>query len=223
MPKNVSDYSVESDEDFDVNDRPQSQQYSPVSLTWESSRPSTATRPTDFKFDSDIQIIRFRSDLPMSYSEHWLDGKTSGKKSYNCLNPRKDPSGPSCPLCQMDSEISGQYAKPKWAFTIVNFSVDPFERQLMTGTKRLIDALNAMDTKPNVGPLFGKYWAISKSGERQTLAYHVTPVKERDLKEDWGINPTEAKKFFESVEPFSPSILKFYSVQELQQIADDLS
>ena len=223
VAKNASEYVVE-EEDFDLDARPDTKADSPVVRSWEAESNSAPSYATDFKFTEQTQLVRFvdASLPPYAYKEHWLAGKTSGKRSYTCLNP-KDRADLVCPLCLMDEDIPGQYAKKKWAMTIVNFSADPFQKQLLTGAKRLIDTLHAMDTNKSTGPLAGKYWALSKSGEKQSTVYHVTPVKERDLQEDWGIDPEEAKGFFSSVEAYPPSIIKTYSVAELREIADTLS
>ena len=224
--KNASEYVVE-EEDFDITARPQTDADSPVTRSWESVGNTESENngyATDFKFQTDdIQIVRFVDAFPpISYKEHWLSSKTSGKRSYTCLNPKGRPDV-TCPLCQMDREIPGQFPKAKFALTVVNLSVNPFQRQLMVGGKRLSDGLFALDTNKNIGPLVGKCWAVNKSGEKQNTQYHFTPVKDRDLKEDWNIDPDEAKKFFDSVEAYPDSIIKSYSVAELREIASALS
>lgn len=219
--KNASEYVVD---DFDVNARPQTDADSPVTRSWGiPSDKSDSGFATDFKFTDDAQIIRFHPDSfpPLSYKEHWLASKTSGKRSYTCLNPRRKP-GVSCPLCEMDPNIPGQFAKSKISLTIVNFSSDPFQRQLMTGGARLSEALHTMDSN-KFGPLLGKYWSVSKSGERQNIAYHIAPIKDRDLKEDWGIDLDEANAFFDSTQAYPASVIKSYTHAELLEIISTLS
>jgi len=223
MAKNATEYVVE--EDFDINARPQTDADSPVIKSWGITTEGGAGEKfaVDFKFTEDPQIIRFHADSfpPFSYKEHWLSSKTSGKRSYVCLNPKNKPDL-SCPLCEMDANIPGQTPKVKTSFTVANFSAAPFQRQLMTGSKRLVDALFAMDSKENFGPLEGKYWAVSRSGEKQNIAYHLTPVKERDLLEDWKIDPAKAKEFFDAMTAYEPSIIKSYSQAELLEVAQSL-
>jgi hypothetical protein len=223
MPNNASQYLVE--DDFDINARPNTDADSPVIEGWgiSSANDSKGDFPVDFKFTGKIQVVKFHPDSfpPISYKQHFLSTKSSGKKSYTCLNPKGAPSNP-CPLCQMDSDIAGQRAELKAAFTVVNFSAQPFERQLLTASKRLIDTLHTVDSS-EIGPLEGKYWTINRSGERQTTAYHLNAVKERDLQEDWGIDPKAAKEFFDSIDAWPKTTIKYHTYAELLEIAQSLS
>ena len=221
MPKNATDYVVE--DDFDINARPQTSADSPVNSDWKMSAESAGSGnyPIDFKWNDKTHLVRFVPGPVHSYKEHWLTGKTSGKKGYVCLNPKNKPEL-SCPLCTMADGVDGRIARSKAAFTIANYSVDPFERQLLIAPSGMIKVLGALDDNKVIGPLVGKYWAMSKSGTMASTAYHITPVKERDLEEDWDIDPTAAKTFLESIEPFSDSVVKRNTYAELLEIAQSL-
>jgi len=66
------------------------------------------------------------------------------------------------------------------------------------------------------------YWAISRSGVKQSTVYHVVAIKERDLAEDYGIDPATAANAIASMEPFSYSTIKQTSYTDLLAIAEEL-
>jgi ethanolamine utilization microcompartment shell protein EutS len=72
------------------------------------------------------------------------------------------------------------------------------------------------------GPLNKNYWAISRSGVKQSTVYHVVAIKERDLAEDYGIDPATAANAIASMEPFSYSTIKQTSYTDLLAIAEEL-
>ena len=223
MPINrAADYVVE-EEDFDINARPtQSAQRAGVE-GWGDFKgdKKTGDFPVDFVFPKnspEIQVVKFLdpSGPFYRYKSHFLT-KKDGRKSYVCLSLVGD-----CPLCQLDPTVEGQKPDGKFAFTVANLSVNPFQRQLLTATPRLYGQLTVLDSSPQ-GPLSSKYWALSRTGVRQDTTYHITPIKERDLMEDWGINPTEAEEAIASMERFTPSIIRENSFAELAEIAANLS
>jgi hypothetical protein len=213
-PANASDYVVE--DTFDIDARPGTS-VGAVSSGWgDTAAAPKGDYPIDFKQSEQIQIIKFIDEGGpfASYKMHFLTKKTSGRRSYVCL-------GAKCPLCEMDPTTGGR-PEDKRAFTVVNLSVDPFERQLLVATPKLFRQLHQLDFSQQ-GPLTSKYWGINRTGERQTTNYHLTPIKARDLQEDWGIDGDAAEAFAAQTVAFEASVIRENAYAELVEIANSLS
>lgn len=176
------------------------------------------TRPTqgytkEFKFtEGGFQVVKFLDqDGPFAvYRQHFLNNK-EGQKSYISL-------GPNDPLCVK----LGSKPEEKRAFSIVNLSAEGGpQRQMLIASPRLWKSLHAAHFSPQ-GPLTRNYWALSRTGKQQTTAYHINPVKGRDLMEDWQIDETAAETAVSSATPFTRSDLKMPTWEELEAIADSL-
>lgn len=208
-------------EGFDVNARPAqtTSTSTAVGSGWDAAEKlhtPTGDFPVDFKHSEEIQVIKIiDTNGPFAtYKMHFLSQKV-GKKSYVCLKS----SGNDCPLCT----ILNHKPEDKRAFTIVNLSAEGGpQRQVLTATPRLYKTLHAAHFSPQ-GPLDKNYWALSRSGVKQTTVYHLNAVKARDLDEDWRINQAEAEAFVASVEPYDSSIVRENSYNELLEIAQELA
>jgi hypothetical protein len=211
----AASFDEEEVETIDLDARPSAPTSGAVASGWSSADSFSATNndyPVEFKHSETPQVIKFLdSDGPFAvYRQHFLTGK-EGKKSYICL-------GSNCPLC---TEL-GNRPEDKRAFTIVNLSVEGYQRQLLIATPRLFKALHSIHFTPQ-GPLDKNYWALSRTGTKQTTQYNINPVKGRDLEEDWNINEQEALEFLKTAELYDKSVIKETSFAELLDIAKSLS
>lgn len=179
----------------------------------EKLTPSSTGYTKEFKFtDGGFQVVKFLDqDGPFAvYKQHFLNNK-EGQKSYLSL-------GPNDPLCVK----LGSKPEEKRAFSIVNLSAEGGpQRQMLIASPRLWKALHAAHYSPQ-GPLTRNYWALSRTGKQQTTAYHVNPVKGRDLMEDWQIEEAAAEAAVTSFEPFTRDAIKTPTWEELDAIADSL-
>lgn len=205
-------------DDFDIDARPEQTTSAAVGSGWEAaeklSSASTGDFPVDFKHSESQQVIKFiDADGPFAtYKQHFLTGKV-GKKSYICLGETGN-----CPLCT----VLKNRAEEKRAFTIVNFSAEGGpQRQILTATPRLFKQLHAAHFSPQ-GPLNKNYWAISKSGEKQTTVYHLNAIKARDLSEDWSIDEAKAEATVADTEAYTRSVIRETPYAELLEIANSL-
>lgn len=167
---------------------------------------------TDFRFEEQVQLIKFVSSEPMAFSQHWV--QRNGKRSFVC------PNTPSCPLCR-----AGNNAESKFAFSVVNLSGDESEGlqvQLMTVGIRLFTQLGKLNEDPKTGPLDRMYWAVSKSGQGAKTTYSIMPVKDRDLAEDWEIDPAEVKIALKSLKALTVDALRPSTMEELKEIAREI-
>jgi hypothetical protein len=165
---------------------------------------------TDFRFEEDVQLIKFLSAEPMSFSQHWV--QRQGKKSFICLGDS------SCPLCR-----AGNKPEQKFAFSVVNLSSDDDPTvSMMTVGLRLCGQLEKLDSDPKTGPLDRLYWAVSKSGQGQKTSYSIQAVKDRDLAEDWDLDPQDVVAALKSLKPLGPDAFRMSTVAELSEIAREI-
>lgn len=190
-----------------------------VSSGWGSSPSSSGEGfPEEFKFtDEEYKVIKFidpNNEGPFaSYKVHWLNQITVGKRSF--ISP-----GPNDPLIVRLGSVPTQ----KYAFTVVNLSnPDGFKKQMLVVGIRLFNMLKNANNNEKSGPLTNGYWAISRTGKLTATSYNLRPIKERDLQEDWGIDPAKAAEFCATVQPYDKSAVRIPSMEELERIADNLS
>lgn len=164
---------------------------------------------TDFKFDEDVQLIKFLSPEPMIFSQHWV--QRTGKKSFVCLGTSQ------CPLCR-----AGNKAENKFAFSIVNLMEEEPQVQLMTVGMRLCGQLEKLNSDPKTGPLDRMFWAVSKSGQGTKTSYSIMPVKERDLPDDWDLDATEVVGLISAFKPLGTDALRMSTKSELVDIAREI-
>lgn len=166
----------------------------------------------EFRFDKDPVLVKFLNDAPFAvYKQHWVEGlRSTKKKSFICL-------GKSCPLCAV-----GESAAKKWAFNIAVIGEDDAEVKALIAGSRLFDQI-ADEHEGKNGPIDNGYWALSKSGKKQTTTYKVDFVKERDLEEDWGVTPEDAEASLKGLVPYTAAQFAPPSKSYLQDIADELT
>ncbi len=219
---NVDSYVVETpttealEEIFQAENESEVPERSSVIQTgWAAAKKAVAksnkTFATDFRFDEDVQLIKFIGNEPMSFMQHWVN--RPGKKSFISI-------GEGDPLVAVGSKPD-----QKFAFTVLNLSDEDPQLQLMIVGVRLCGQLEKLDSDKKTGPLNRPdiYWAVSKSGTGTKTSYSVTPVKERDLAEDWGIDPVAAAELIKTMKPLGPDALHTSTKAELAEIAREIA
>ena len=208
-----------ADDDIDARPEQAATGESTVLSGWEAAdslSTSSNAFPTEVRFEDGKHLVfKFLDEKgPFAiYKQHFLTQKTSGKRSYVW-----DGVGPDDPL----AAILGSRPENKRAFSVVNLShPEGMQRQMLITGARLYQALHAAHYSPQ-GPLTKGYWAIVRLGKGPTTVYTVTPIKERDLEEDWSINLTAATAVVESSEPYTADVIKHHTYEELKEIAESL-
>lgn len=183
-----------------------------IQTGWAAARRSDSADKSftpDFKFDEDVQLVKFLSSEPMSFLQHWV--QRPGKKSF--IGWENDP-------------LSRVGNKPdrKFAFTVVNLSDEEPTVQLMIAGVRLAKQLEKLNSDKRTGPIDRPdiYWAVSKSGVGTKTIYHIESVKERDLAQDFGIDPVAAGKLISTLKPLGPEALRVSTSAELEEIAKEI-
>ena len=172
---------------------------------------STKSFATDFKFDEDVQLVKFISDEPIVFMQHWVN--RPGKKSFISI-------GEGDPLVEV-----GSIPSQKFAFTVLNLSDEEPQVQLMIVGVRLCGQLEKLASDKKTAPLNrpDMYYAVSKTGTGTKTSYSVVPVKERDLAEEWDIDPVAASDLIKSLKPLGPEALHTSTKAELAEIAREIA
>lgn len=217
----VSDVELEAEQLINARPTAETTSSSAVTSGWGSATSSFSEEgfPEEFKYaaNEEFKVIKFidptNSGPFASYKMHWLTQLTVGKRSF--VSP-----GPNDPL----TVRLGSTPSQKYAFTIVNLSEpDGFKKQILTVGVRLFGMLKNAHANEKSGPLTNGYWAINRTGKLTNTGYNLRPIKERDLLEDWGIDPIKAAEFCSKVEPYDKSVIKVSSYEELTQLVNTLS
>jgi hypothetical protein len=210
-PKDDEDYDEDSDEDSAVI---------PISRgrkEIKKNRPTSEASLAFFRWDEEPQLIKFLDNEPWSYDQHWVT--RDGKQSFPCI-------GKGCPLCAIGVKVSQKIVYP-----ILNLTPpkgDDFLTQSMEVGPTLDDTLVSHDASTKTGPLTRLWWSVSRTegarstGKRKKYNYVFTPVKDRDLEEDWEIDLDEAEDAAAAAKIPSPKeVLGEWNRSQLQEIADE--
>jgi hypothetical protein len=175
------------------------------------AKSSGKTYATDFKFEEDVQLIKFISSDPMTFMQHWIN--RPGKKSFISI-------GEGDPLIEV-----GSVPSQKFAFTVLNLSDEEPKLQLMVVGVRLCGQLEKLASDKKTGPLNRSdiYYAVSKTGQGTKTSYSIVPVKERDLAEDWELDPVAIGEYVKTLKPFGPEALYTSTKEELAEIASEIA
>jgi hypothetical protein len=143
----------------------------------------------------------------VSYKQHWIDG-IKGKKSWPCI-------GADCPLCEIGVGLSS-----KSCFNVFDMQ-DGLNKILVLGVKAL-KQLESLDHDRTTGKIDrpDMYYAIANVGTKQQASISITAVKERDVKEDWDVEPLtddEIEKFTKKC--FTKKAIPVYGRKKLLEIA----
>jgi hypothetical protein len=198
-----------------IEDRPDSS-LPPIKSGWgaaqESIAPKTFTK--DFVVSEEPQLVKFLDkDGPYAtYKAHWLDEKKEGQKSYVCLEK-------GCPICL---KLPDTYPSKRSAFSVAVISADGTATLTrLNAAPTLFKQLHAAESSL-AGPLTKNYWSLSRRGAMQAVVFTVTPVKGRDLMEDYGIDEAKVEAQIATMTPFDASDIRRLSVEELTEIVNDL-
>jgi hypothetical protein len=166
------------------------------------------------KTGSDPVLIKFLEDAPYaSWRQHWV--QRSGQKSFVC---RDGMDSHGCPLCD-----GGNRPRPLFAFNValLERGEEPVLRSYEAGT-RVIATLRNFNEDDRQGPLSKEYWAVSRSGTGPQTQYNHLLVKERDLKEEWNVDPLSADLLEElKGKAYTTDILRIQSHAELLDVVNE--
>ena len=152
-----------------------------VNKGWSGVATVKANAPTQFtqyyRVPDDEQIILFLEDGPYaSFLMHWADWMAKGKrKSYVCLRPDE------CPICEL-----GEDPQARIRFNILNMATEPPKHETFECGITVAETLDKYTQDDSLG---GSYFAVQMTGKKNNRRTQLRPIKVRDLKEDWRVEP----------------------------------
>jgi len=188
----------------------------PVKGGWaRTQRPKSTgfTQVPRFKVPDDGEevLIKFLDDVPFAaYYQHWLM-TDAGRRAYTCAGFN------DCPVC-----ARGDRAKSSDLINVVVLGPTP-EPFVWFMSADPSSAVEERATNKRTSPLnkAGLYFAVSKKkGTNGFFSYTLDPVREDELKEDWGANPlTDQQIAAFSNKKFDSSIVRIHTNAELADAA----
>jgi hypothetical protein len=161
--------------------------------------------------DGEEVLIKFLDEMPFApIYQHWVM-TDQGRRAYTCAG------FDDCPMC-----MRGDRAKASDWFNIVILGDTP-EIKVWIASADPSSAIEDMSTGKRTSPINkqGLYFAVSKKkGTNGFFSYTLLPVKEADLKEEWGVNPlTEGQLAQLDKQKFDSTVVRVHTISELQEAA----
>lgn len=225
MVRRIARRPVEEDLDDDEEGTPapaaqeaDDDEDSPVRTGWGGYRETKAKSGYGAEFlrlddSGEATLIKFLEPEPFaSFRQHWID-RQSGKRSWVCIEE-------DCPLCD-----AGDTPGFRIAFNVLVLSEGKPLNKVWEVGPRLAEQLEAKAKDKRTGPLdrSDMYWAVSRTGKKSKTAYSIDPVKERDLAEDWEIEPLDdavLKRY--RAKMYNSTVIKVPTTKQLKEMAAEL-
>jgi hypothetical protein len=162
-------------------------------------------------------LIKILDDEPFyTYKQHWVEGlRSTNRKSFLCI----DDIGDDCPLDAAGAEVRGFAA---FNVAVLSERGDPQVKVWHAGSGVADDLAKKANLK--TGPLTKEYYSVTKgksgSNKKGPVKYDINVVKERDLLDDWGIEPlSDAELDDLEKKAFDEDYFKYPAKSELREIA----
>lgn len=210
----ADDEDEDDEEEEDPDDLPA--RSSVVQKGWAAARKriqeAAEAYTDDFKFTEDEQIVKFLTTEPLIYRQHWLENKP-GKKSYVCI-------GHGCPLC----DDLGDVPSNRFGFSVVNVSAPGMPVQILSVGTKVASQLSQKHESQRSGPLDKHFWALSRTGTGRSSVHSLSIVKERDLADDYDIDPEAVEAALAKRVPIKDDdMVQKLSIKQLEEVVDELS
>jgi len=172
-------------------------------------------------------VIKFLEDVPAAaYRQHWFE-ELDGKKSWVCLNSSPEHRDEPCPLCVDLAD------KPsaKAVFNVIEFvDNEPILKTWTVGSGVMAEIEEHADDEKG-GRLTGTYflvWKVKQSGKGGrggATTYHVTRIKDRDLKEDHDVDALSDEELdeFEEKKYTAADLVTVPTRKRLQELVEELA
>lgn len=138
--------------------------------------------PERFKPEVDEEkIVKFRDKVPFtSVFQHWIN-----KKPYTCI---ADDEGEGCPLCD-----KGDVAQGQWYFHVIDMSETKPVLKVWQAGMRPTGLIKKINEKGKLAPVDREdlYFMVTKPDNN---SFTISAIKERDLDEEWGVDPLTEKQ-----------------------------
>jgi hypothetical protein len=182
--------------------------------SYEKTKSQTSGFPENFKVTNESVVVKILDEEPfLVFLQHWIERK--GKRSWTCLEAR-------CPLC----DDAGDKPSQQVCFNVVDFT-DPEDPQVKIWQfgPMVADILKNYSKDKKTAPINRDdlYFSVRKESKNNKTNYYITPVKERDLLDDWDIEPLDEQDLEEfDSKAYDEDVLQVNSRSELKQIAREI-
>lgn len=216
-PSRRSRRTRDEDDDDDEDDEPREPRPQVGSKGWggyEKTRSKNSTFAQDFKLTDEETLVKVLDAEPFFvYMQHWIERQ--GKKSFTCLEVK-------CPLC----DDLGDGPSQQICFNVIDFT-DPDDPQLKIWRvgPTVADIFKNFSKNKKTAPIDREdlYWSVRKERKNKKTSFFITPVKERDLEDDWDIAPLEADELKEFADKaYDESAIQVNTRAELRKIAAEV-
>jgi hypothetical protein len=177
--------------------------------------------------DDNPVLIKILDDEPFdSYNQHWVEeGDAAGKTrhSFVCRDDEYFDDDDGCPLCEIGWDAT-TYA----LFNILDLSNPRKPVNLVwKASPPVADLLERASRAEKTSPInrVDVYFEAEMVKKGRKREWHITPVKARDLEEDYKLEPfteEELADFSEDLFTDRTSVTKVDSYDELSDLADSL-
>lgn len=208
----AADADDDDEEDDEDEDRPNRAAGHKGWAGAKKARAASGDFPEELKLDKEPVLIKFMEEEPFaSYRQHWIE--RPGKKSWTCLED-------NCPLCAL-----GDRPSAKICFNVLSFeNPDVPENKIWIVGTRVSTQLENYASDKKTGPLTKHYYSLIKSGKGTKSTTAINPIKERDLAEDWDIEPLTPEELATAEAAcYDDSVVQFHSKKQLREIADEIN
>jgi hypothetical protein len=206
--------SRRSQEDDDEDDEPAPKVGGKGWGSYEKTKSATSSFPENFKVTGEAVVVKILDEEPfLVFLQHWIERK--GKRSWTCLESR-------CPLC----DDAGDKPSQQVCFNVVDFT-DPDDPQIKIWQfgPMVADILKNYSKDKKTAPINRDdlYFSVSKQTKNNKTTYYITPVKERDLADDWDIEPLSEEDLEEfDDKAYDEDVLQVNTRNELKTIAREI-
>jgi hypothetical protein len=165
----------------------------------------------------EAKLIKILDAAPAaSWSQHWIERGPGKKKSFACI-------GDGCPLC----DRIGDKPRKQAIFNVVEFDEDgnPSLKVWQVGPM-VGNILKNLGKDKKTGPLDREdlYYSVSKDYNKKTkkTTYTVNATKERDVVEDWEIDPLDEDELAEFLDKaVGDEYVQVQTKRELKDVANE--
>jgi hypothetical protein len=183
----------------------------------------------EFKPEKGITyLLKFMDDDPFAvYGEHWLDNAPS-KKSWLCPATLRGQDLP----CAIHDVLGDSKTRARALFNVILFEESQSGRQktytpvlkVWYLTPQPANEIEGLSQDEMTRPLTKDYvkfsWRQTGSKKNQ-VTYSATKVKERDLLDDWGIDPLSDAELDEfDAECYDETVVRVPTTEELEELVE---
>lgn len=175
--------------------------------------------PERLQFDQDDpMVVKFLEDEPLAvYERHWVNEMPKGnKKSFTCTEDD------DCPLCEVGHEPETRVAFNVLPVYADEKPIDSPQVKVWDCPPGLASTLRDLNEDDRKGPLSANYWEVLQFKQKNGfINYSVDFVKERDLEEDFKVDPLDEDEIEEFLDQAyeETDYVREDSIEDLEEAA----